>query len=185
MEQKTKSVWLSAILIAGGLIGGYAAYRLIYSPGDGLDAGMVSRILFVVNCVSTFYMVGLIWIVQCVNYPLFARVGIDQFSDFHQRHVGRVTAVVAGPMFLEAVTALLMLFYPRPGIPRNLLGLGMILIFVIWISTLILQVPLHNRLSRGFNAQAARRMVSTNWVRTVAWTLRGGLMSYLMFVSLQ
>jgi len=36
-------------------------------------------------------------------------------------------------------------------------------------------VPLHGRLARGFDAIAHRRLVSTNWVRTGGWSVRGVL----------
>jgi hypothetical protein len=37
----------------------------------------------------------------------------------------------------------------------------------------MLQVPLHQKLSSGFDAAVHRRLVATNWWRTVGWTLRG------------
>jgi hypothetical protein len=39
-----------------------------------------------------------------------------------------------------------------------------------------LQVPLHTRLARGFDPAAHRQLVRTNWLRTLAWTLRALLL---------
>ena len=44
---------------------------------------------------------------------------------------------------------------------------------IIWLSTMVLQVPCHRRLETGFDAAVARRLVRTNWVRTFAWTALG------------
>ena len=33
----------------------------------------------IVHAVSTWFMVGLIWMIQTVHYPLFARLGDDTF----------------------------------------------------------------------------------------------------------
>jgi hypothetical protein len=42
-----------------------------------------------------------------------------------------------------------------------------------WLSTWRVQIPLHDKLSAGFDAQAHQRLVATNWWRTAAWTMRG------------
>jgi hypothetical protein len=52
----------------------------------------------------------------------------------------------------------------------------MILLVAIWLSTMLLQVPEHGRLSAGYVADAHRRLVATNWIRTVAWTLRSAIL---------
>ncbi|MEQ1727476.1 MAG: hypothetical protein ABL982_03770 [Vicinamibacterales bacterium] len=49
---------------------------------------------------------------------------------------------------------------------------GAVLLAIIWASTALLQVPAHNRLERGFDADVHRRLVRTNWIRTVCWTAR-------------
>jgi hypothetical protein len=43
---------------------------------------------------------------------------------------------------------------------------------VIWLSTALLQVPLHNLLARGLDREAVARLVQTNWIRTAAWSAR-------------
>ena len=52
---------------------------------------------------------------------------------------------------------------------------GLTLVAVLWISTGLLQVPLHQTLGGGFDAVAHQRLVATNWIRTVAWGLRATL----------
>ena len=47
------------------------------------------------------------------------------------------------------------------------------LLALIWISTGFVQIPLHNTLTTGFDAHAHRRLVTTNWWRTAAWSARG------------
>ena len=39
----------------------------------------------------------------------------------------------------------------------------------------MLQMPLHDRILKGPDTHAQRRLVSTNWIRTVAWSLRGAI----------
>ena len=123
---------------------------------------------------ATFAMTGLIWFVQVVHYPLFALVPDPQHATYSYRHGQRTTWVVAPLMLVELSTAVLML---KGNLRPDSIALaqaisGVFLVAVIWISTAALQVPSHNLLAKGYNAQAIHRLVQTNWIRTVAWTLR-------------
>lgn len=122
-------------------------------------------------------MVGLIWFVQIVHYPLMGKVGESDYEAYQDRHQKLTTWVVGPPMLTEAfTTVLLVLFPPIPN--AALLLLGVALLFIIWVSTALLQVPCHGHLSRGFDARVHRQLVWTNWLRTISWTLRGGLVSW-------
>ncbi|MEM1030883.1 MAG: hypothetical protein AAGN82_11060 [Myxococcota bacterium] len=52
---------------------------------------------------------------------------------------------------------------------------GLALVVIIWGSTALIQVPAHSALSGGFDEGAHARLVATNWIRTVAWFIRSGL----------
>jgi len=57
-------------------------------------------------------------------------------------------------------------------------------LMAIWASTSLVQVPLHERLSAGWDDAAQRRLVATNWIRTALWTARLGL-AVAMLVAAQ
>ncbi len=78
-------------------------------------------------------------------------------------------------MITELGTALALLVVPPLGLGRGLLWLGLLLLALIWLSTAVLLVPLHRRLSGGRDLPAVRRLVACNWLRTVAWSGRGWL----------
>ena len=63
------------------------------------------NVLLIANLISTWYMVGLIWMVQIVHYPLFGKVGPDQFVGYQISHQSLTTLVVGPPMLVEIVTA--------------------------------------------------------------------------------
>jgi len=44
---------------------------------------------------------------------------------------------------------------------------------VALLSTLVVQVPLHRQLAQRHDSRLAQRLVTTNWIRTMAWTARG------------
>jgi hypothetical protein len=119
---------------------------------------------------ATLFMTGVIWFVQVVHYPLFARTGVVGFADYERDHARRTGWVVGPAMTLELLLALALA--ARGGMAA---WAGLALLAVIWLSTALVQVPLHRRLQGGFDAAAHRRLVRTNWLRTAAWTLRAAL----------
>jgi len=132
---------------------------------------------------ATLALVGLIWIVQVVHYPLFAQVGEERFPAYHAAHTRLITSVVAPLMLTELATALWLIAVPVSGVPAAAAWGGLLLVAVCWISTAGLQVPQHHKLSAGFDVQAHTRLVRTNWVRTIAWTARGALCLWMLTVA--
>ena len=119
---------------------------------------------------ATLFMTGVIWFVQVVHYPLFARTGAAGFADYERDHARRTGWVVGPAMTLELLLALALA--ARGGAAA---WAGLALLAMIWLSTALVQVPLHRRLQGGFDAAVHRRLVRTNWLRTAAWTLRAAL----------
>ena len=76
----------------------------------------LTRFLFLSHLGSTLYMVGVIWFVQVVHYPLFASVGNLEFPSYEQRHTVLTTWVVAPPMLIEMVTGVLLIWFRPTGV---------------------------------------------------------------------
>ncbi|MGL4420939.1 MAG: hypothetical protein ACRCZF_09775 [Gemmataceae bacterium] len=134
------------------------------------------NILWLTHLSVTLFLVGLIWMVQVVHYPLFADVGIDQFQKYWRRHTQFITWLVAPTMLTEGITAALLFFVRPAGLSPTLLTIAFVLVIVNGLSTALVQIPLHERLGQGFDTSILRRLVLTNWIRTMAWTLRGLLL---------
>ena len=158
-------------------------------------AGWVRNMAFVVNdgwtlllvlhVATTLLMVGLIWQVQIIHYPLFAQVGDSSFSDYHKRHTHRITLIVAPLMVLELATGLL-LWFRMPLQPVWLFNT--MAIAVIWGSTAFWQVPLHKQLPQADGAARLaliRQLVASNWLRTIFWSFRGLLLVGLLLELLR
>lgn len=124
-------------------------------------------------------MMGVIWVVQVVHYPLFAAVGNAEFSQYEKAHCQRISIIVGPAMLLEAVTAGLLLLHVQEVEHYALYCANAALLAGIWASTVFLQMPQHRRLEQGFEAAAHARLVRSNWLRTIFWTLRVVLLLYL------
>jgi len=129
-----------------------------------------------VQAAATWSLVGLIWTMQVVHYPLFAKVGRAGYPAWQKSHMSRITVLVAPLMVLEAACALLLLVAAVRG-ENPALGpwvwSGGLLLAGIWLTTALVQAPLHGRLTGGFDPDLHRRLVGTNWIRTLLWTARG------------
>ena len=137
------------------------------------------KLVFLLHVLATLVMVGVIWIVQLVHYPLFANVGAAGWTDYSAGHQWRITLIVGPTMVLELATALWLVVDRPAAFPTWAVLLGAGLVGLIWLATAAFSVPAHNALSVGFDADAHGRLVATNWIRTIAWTLRGGLVLWL------
>lgn len=136
--------------------------------------------LLMIQAVASGAMCGIIWFVQVVHYPLFVRVGGDAqgFASENQRRTGRV---VIPFMVLEGATATALAWAPPPGIPRAIAGAGLAAVVMLWLSTAFVQMPLHARLAYEGHAPAVvARLVQSNWLRTILWTLRAILAAWML-----
>lgn len=140
----------------------------------------VVTFLLSVHAAATLFMVGVIWFVQVVHYPLMARVPPGAFVAYELEHTRRTGWVVAPVMVVELASALAVTWLEFGSPCRWPAVAGALLLTVIWLSTFAIQVPLHERLCRGFDVELHRRLVASNWIRTVAWTLRGGIALLLL-----
>lgn len=132
------------------------------------------------HLLATAAMVGLIWFVQIVHYPLFDRVPAAGFAAYEREHVRRTGWVVGPLMGVEAITAGVLAFWPPSGIPYAVPVVGLALLSLVWLSTLFLQVPEHRRLLARPDGEAVRRLVRGNWIRTIAWTIRAPLAAWMV-----
>lgn len=127
----------------------------------------------------SLYMFGLIWFVQVVHYPLLASVGADDFVAYERRHTHLTSFVTAPMMLVELGTGIGLVI--RYGLDGWFWPVNLLLILLLWASTFFIQVPLHSRLSQTYDPVAMRRLVRTNWARTILWTVRAvGLMWWVL-----
>ncbi len=139
----------------------------------------MERLLLLANLTVTGFLTGLIWFVQVVHYPIFRKVGPGSFVPFHNAHTAWTGQVVALPMLIELGLGAWLWLQPPPALSgwANHLAFGLVLF--LWGITFLAFMPMHGALARGFDPALAERLVSVNWWRTAAWTLRLGLLAFV------
>lgn len=123
-------------------------------------------------------MTGLIWIIQLIQYPSYNYIDQKKFTAFQKFHTQTITFIVGPIMILELLTGILLLLQPKFSftIVINLAG-----ILVIWLCTLFFSIPLHSHLSHNYNSEKVQTLILTNWIRTLAWTIRSILLIVFLF----
>ena len=133
--------------------------------------------LVIVHLAATWVMVGVIWFVQLVHYPMFDLQPSTDFARFAREHQRRTTWVVVPPMLVELGSALFLLglawLSDEQGPPLHLAVAGVALLAAVWISTFAVQVPRHSRLLAGKDSRIIQSLILSNWLRTVLWSARG------------
>ena len=140
--------------------------------------------LLVAHAAFTFMMTGLIWFVQVVHYPLLAKVGSEVFVHYEREHCDR-TGFIAGPLMVAEAFSAAWLLWLTPstlGVRSALVQLGAVLVAIIWASTFLVQSPQHGRLCEQRDPEVIAALVRGNWLRTVLWTVRSGLVAALMLI---
>jgi len=126
-------------------------------------------IIHIFNVAVSWGLLILIWLVQIIIYPGLARIPSNEFVNYHEWYVTRITMVVLPLMICEILIAIAWfflqdnLFYPI---------VAGSLVILVWCSTFTFQVPIHKSLQAGKDKSKIRRLVATNWIRTVAWSLK-------------
>ena len=133
--------------------------------------------VLVIHAAATWAMTGLIWFIQLVHYPAYRQFGPENFASFQLRSPARTGLIVGPLMFTELGTAAWLLWQRPAGVAPGWLWMGAALIAVCWASTVLLQVPIHLRLTLRRDDKTVERLIRTNWLRTIAWSIRAVLVA--------
>lgn len=142
----------------------------------------MADVVLLLNLVSTFTMVGVIWFVQVVHYPLLSVVPVESASTVAVDHQRRTGWVVMLPMTVEGFTTLGLLKWVPDGVAWWVPWLNGVFLAVALGCTVLLSVPRHARMAAQPDATVGRELVLTNWPRTIAWSARAVVL-VLMLLS--
>ncbi len=126
--------------------------------------------IYEIHKMSTYLMVGLIWIVQLVHYPAFHFIEDKSFTVFESFHQKRISFIVFPFMLMELVSGLVILAYQNYSF-ISIVNLSSVVL--IWLCTILISMPLHKKLSCGKDLNIIKKLIKTNWLRTFVWSFRG------------
>lgn len=150
----------------------------------------------IAHVTATWFMVGLIWTVHTLHYPLLGTAGrmgrgadgVRYYDTLQSEHVDRIGALLLLPWLTEGLTLLGLLAaaflggWRRLQTPMVVNGVGMAVVLAIsgfW------SAPAHGRLLDGFDESTYDRLMSANFVRTIAWTMCGVAAVWAMVIVIR
>ncbi|MDX1640115.1 MAG: hypothetical protein R3220_00360 [Balneolaceae bacterium] len=138
------------------------------------------NIVFLANIFSSFALFGLIWCVQLVHYPFFLRSDQTNFIEHIAFHKSRISMIVVPFMITELLTSGFLAFQAE--VLAGWHTFGLITVILIWLTTFLVQVPLHGKLSDGYDESTVQRLINTNWIRTFLWSIKSLSSLYLLYL---
>jgi hypothetical protein len=124
--------------------------------------------LELLRVIIDFGFLVLIWAVQLVIYPSFGYYSKENLYKWHKSYTTRVTFIVLPLMFSQLILVVIQLWQSQ----NWLTVLSAILIIILWLLTFLIFVPLHQSIDNDRPvAQVCHKLVLTNWIRTLLWTL--------------
>lgn len=130
------------------------------------------------------YVFGQIWLVQIVVYPLFDKVGEEEYVAYHKFYSSRIPLPVIVPGFASFLLPVALLFFGPGSVPTWMyltnVACGVVGLFV----TVALEIPRHARLEKGGKQEAViRELVRYNWPRTLSITGQAFLTLLMLLVA--
>jgi hypothetical protein len=142
-------------------------------------------ILVIFNLIISSFLTGLIWFVQVVHYPIFRKVPASHFVAFEQTHMYTTGQVVIGPMLAELLLSIALVLKRLPMSAQALNYISFACVIVIWAVTFFISSPIHMQLSNaGTDEALINKLVVTNWIRTISWSVRTCSLAYIAYLLL-
>lgn len=137
--------------------------------------------LLAANLLVAAILTGLIWTIQVVHYPAFRYVGTAHFIEFQHRHMRNISYLVIPLMLIEVILGIWLQWNTRGKDAAIEVASVNGLLFLIWLVTFAVSSPIHSQLAtQGFDLALINKLISTNWIRTLAWTCRTGILAIIM-----
>ncbi|HEX2109563.1 MAG TPA: hypothetical protein VHF70_09850 [Rubrobacteraceae bacterium] len=133
--------------------------------------------------VVILYVLGEIWFGQIVVYPLFAKVGKDEYVAYHRFYSSRIPLPVILPGFASFLLPFGLVFFGPESVPLWMYLANVVFGLVGLLVTVALEIPRHARLEKGGKQEEViRELVLYNWPRTLSIT-GSAFLTVLMLAS--
>jgi hypothetical protein len=133
--------------------------------------------------VLILYVFGEIWFVQIVVYPLFGKVGENEYVAYHRFYSSRIPLPVIVPGFVSFLLPIALVFLGPGSVPTWIYLANVVCGLVGLLVTVALEIPRHARLEKdGKQEVMIRELILFNWPRTLSIT-GSAFLTVLMILS--
>lgn len=137
-----------------------------------MEQESIIKLLLLIHAFATWALFGIIWFVHVVYHPLYQRMG--QSFSVHERHdLQQMGKLLAPIFFFEWISAILLDIYADSYAFHFFAKVNLILLGTVWVISLVIKLRHKNPKDLLFFTRMHRMLLSSHWIRTVAWSLRG------------
>lgn len=127
----------------------------------------VSHWLLLFCTLLGFYNLGITWFGQLVVYPLFAKVGAEDYISYHTFYSRQIPLPVILPGFANFLLPIALIFYRPESVPLEITLANAACGLLALVVTVALEIPRHDRLEKGGKQEEViRELIRYNWPRT-------------------
>jgi hypothetical protein len=117
------------------------------------------------------YNLGVIWFVQLVIYPLFAKVGAKEYVTYHKFYSSCIPLPIILPGFASFLLPIALIFLRPESVPLWIALTNAACGLVSLLVTVALEIPRHSRLENGGKQEnVIQELILYNWPRTLGIT---------------
>lgn len=127
-----------------------------------------SHLFLLLWAALVFWVLGQIWLVQIVIYPLFGQVGETEYVAYHRFYSRHIPLPIIVPGFASFLLPGALAFF-GPSVPTWMSAANIATGVVGLLVTVLLEIPRHARLEKGGkNIVTIVELVRFNWPRTLS-----------------
>jgi hypothetical protein len=147
---------------------------------------MKESLVFTIAFALVFCTTGAAFIEGFVNYSSWHLIGVAEFQAFHEFITPRILALLVVPTALGTVCSILMLWFRPPPIPRWSVWSAIVLQMVLWVSSVMIQIPIQHKLqTQGLSIPLVDQLIVTNWwLRRLPYGIVAALFLWMMITVL-
>ena len=147
-----------------------------------MNGPRAARIIATLFFIVTIFSIGEGAFESHVNYPAWLHITGPSFRSYHQAIAARIWVLIV-PLVLSTILNILLVWW-RPGsIPSWMVWATLGLQVVVWISTILIQIPIQVQLgSDGYSAELLQRLISTDLLyRKIPAYLRLAITGWMLY----
>jgi hypothetical protein len=145
-------------------------------------ADMIATLFFALS----FFSFGEAVFEGHVNYPAWLRISDQSFVPYHQEIAARIGFLIV-PLVLTTVLNILLIWWRPPSIPLWAVWSTLALQILMWLSTVLVQIPIQMRLSSGgYSSDLLERLIWTDFLyRKVPGYIRLAITGWMLYFAVK
>ena len=136
-------------------------------------------LILLLQVLTTWTLLGILWFMQLVHYPLFKRIK-ENFVKYEKEHLKRTAAFLVPLLVIDFALNVMLVISLEKGPYTFLISFALAMNIITWLSAFFFQIEQHQTLSTHFSKSIVHKLVKTNWVSTIAWTIKSALVCALI-----